>query len=86
MATMDESLRARIAAAPAQRYHAIVRTDADASALAASCASEGMTVHHTFRLVPGLSVTARGDALLALAQHPHVTRIEPDREVGVAGC
>lgn len=81
MATMDESLRYRILQAPCDEYHVIVRTDREASRLAEQCRQQGIAVHHQFTLLPGLALTATGEALLALADNPHVRRIEADREV-----
>ncbi|MGH2544349.1 MAG: hypothetical protein ACRDIB_16275 [Ardenticatenaceae bacterium] len=83
MATIDESLRYRILAAPCEDYHVIVRTDGDLSEVAEVCRDRGIVVHRQFRLVAALSLTATGEALLVLADNPHVRRIETDREVSV---
>jgi hypothetical protein len=81
MVTIDESLRYQILAAPRDEYDVIVRTDGDVAELAEECTHYGMVVHRHFRLVPGFALTATGEALLALADNPHVRRIEADREV-----
>ena len=82
-ATIDQKLRERLAERPGEQYDVIVRTAEDATALADYCVRHGMVVHRTFRLLPALALTATGDALLALADVPQVTCIEPDLEVHV---
>ncbi|MDQ4077303.1 MAG: hypothetical protein M3220_13775 [Chloroflexota bacterium] len=81
MAVIDERLRDRIREAPREVYQVIVRTDGETGEVAEICRSRGMVVHRMFNLLPGLSVTAKGEALLELADNPHVKRIEADREV-----
>ncbi len=81
MTEIDERLRYRLLEAPGEEFHVIVRTDGDAAPIARQCERSGLTVHREFRLLPGLAVTATGEALLALAHHPHVTHIEADQDV-----
>lgn len=68
-------------AAPSRAYDVIVTTDGETQAVAEVCKSLGITVHRHFRIIPGLSATGKGNAVLDLAKHPHVKRIEPDGEV-----
>lgn len=82
-ATVEESFRRRLEQAPSEWYHAIVRTKSDPAPLVADCARQGIRVERQFRLIPGLALVATGEVLLALAQNPLVSHIEPDREVGV---
>jgi hypothetical protein len=81
MATIDRTLQARMMREPDQEFSVIVRTDREVREVVEQCVHHGIIVHHQFRLVPGLALTATGEALLELAENPHVTRIEPDQEV-----
>ncbi len=83
MATIDESFRQDLVQHPKQSYRVIVRTASEAALVAEHCAHQGMTIHHQYRLLPGLALTATGEALLALAAHPAVTHIEPDQMMSV---
>lgn len=82
-ASMEENFRRQLEQAPGEWYHAIVRTKSDPTPLVADCTRQGIRVARQFRLIPGLALVAKGSALLALAQNPLVTHIEPDKEVGV---
>lgn len=81
MTTLEEPFYHTLLAAPSRAYDVIVTTDGDTQAVADVCENLGMTVHRRFRIIPGLSATGKGNAVLDLAKHPHVKRIEPDGEV-----
>ena len=82
-ARVDDQLRHAILQAPGQQFRVIVRTESDPATLAEQCKLEGMEIHHQYRLVPGLALTGRGEALLMLADNPQVTNIELDQEVSI---
>ena len=78
---LDPELRERLRAAGDATVDLIIRTDGKPGQYATVCAASGITVRHTFNLLPGLAVTAPASAVLALANEPWIVRIEPDREV-----
>lgn len=81
MKTLEEPFYHILLAAPTRAYDVIVTTDGETQAVAELCESLGMTVHRRFRIIPGLAATGKGGAVLDLAKHPHVKRIEPDGQV-----
>ena len=84
-ARIHPSLREQMLREPHLCFHAIVRTKGDAEPVARTLVDQtDVVVHHTFRLLPGFSVTAPGDALLMLAHLPAVVAIDPDPEVVAA--
>jgi glyoxylase-like metal-dependent hydrolase (beta-lactamase superfamily II) len=81
MKTLEEPFYHTLLAAPTRAYDVIVTTDGETQAVAELCEALGITVHRRFRIIPGLSATGKGGAVLDLAKHPHVKRIEPDGQV-----
>ena len=81
MTILEEPFYHTLLAAPGRAYDVIVTTDGETQAVAEVCETLGMTVHRHYRIIPGLSATGRGNAVLDLAKHPHVKRIEPDGDV-----
>lgn len=81
MKTLEDRFYHTLLAAPSNAYDVIVTTDGDIQSVAELCETLGMTVHRRFRIVPGLAATGKGGAVLDLAKHPHVKRIEPDGQV-----
>lgn len=81
MSKIDPSWAQSLRNNPDAEVHAIVRTE-DVDAVAAfDWGSHGLTLRHTYKLVPGAAVTGSASAVLAIADEPWVVRVEPDREV-----
>ena len=78
---IDPELRASLRAAGDGPVDLIIRTDGKPGQYASAFAASGVTVRHTFNLLPGLAVTAPASSILTLANEPWIVRIEPDREV-----
>lgn len=81
MSVIAPDLRSAIESAPHQTFRAIIRTLDPAVGYVAEVESAGLTVHHVYRLVPGIAVSGRGSALLRLADLPWVHAIEADKEM-----
>jgi hypothetical protein len=73
--------RAELEAAGDERMNVIVRTAGPPEAVAAQCEARGFKIRHTYKLLPGLAVSAPASSVIALADDPAVTKIEPDRTV-----
>ena len=78
---LDPELRDSLRAAGDAPIDLIIRTEGKPGQYAATLATSGVTIRHTFNLLPGLAVTVPASAILALANEPWIVRIEPDREV-----
>ena len=78
---LDPTLRAQLAAAGDARVALIIRTADKPAQYAAACEALGVEVRYAYNLLPGMAVTATGEAALRLADEPWVISIEPDREV-----
>ena len=81
MDRIDAELRERLAAAPDDVVHLIVRTDGDPTPHLPRLADVGLRVERRFRLLPGVAASGRARAALLLAREPWVLRIELDRPV-----
>ncbi len=81
MGKMDNALRRTLAADPNRPVALIVRTAGDPTPHLPRLAELGLQVGHQFRLVPGVSVTGRAAAALALLNEDWITTIEEDRPV-----
>ena len=66
---------------PEERVAAIVRVQALSPEVAQAAVEAGCRIQRKLHLLPSLAVEAPGRALMTLAHHPLVVRIEPDRNV-----
>jgi hypothetical protein len=66
---------------PDDEVAAIVRVRALSPEVEQAVVDAGCRIRHRLTLLPSLAVAAPGRALIALADHPEVTRIEPDQDV-----
>lgn len=81
MSKIDPSWAETLRENPSVAVDAIVRAENVAAVESFAWDRRGLTLRHTYRLVPGAAVTGPADAILALADEPWVTQIEPDRDV-----
>lgn len=81
MTTIDPSWAETLRDNPSKTVDAIIRT-ADTEAVGTyDWNANNLQLRHTYNLVPGAAVTGPARAVLALADEPWVTRVEPDRDV-----
>ena len=66
---------------PEDEVAAIVRVHALSPEVEQAAMDAGCRIRRRLRLSPSLAVDATGRALMALAAHPQVARIEPDQDV-----
>jgi len=66
---------------PDESIAAIVRVQTLSPEVERAAMDAGCRVRRRFTLIPSLAVDASGRALMALSDHPHVTRIEPDQDI-----
>ena len=83
MNTIDQTLKQQIRRAPHQVYRVLVRTDSSCKQLARELASQGVTIHRTFRFIRTIVMSASGEFLLSLSQNPHITYIEVEEEISI---
>lgn len=81
MTTIDPSWAETLRSNPNMTVDAIVRTTDTDTVDAYDWSADNLQLRHTYSLVPGAAVTGPARAVLALADKPWVTRIEPDRDV-----
>ncbi len=70
-----------VQAHPEERIAAIVRVQALSPEVERAAVEAGCHIRRRLHLLPSLAVEAPGRALMTLARHPQVVRIEPDRDV-----
>ena len=83
MNIIDQTLKQQIDRAPCKVYQVLVRTDRSYRQLLDELARQGVTIHRTFRFINTIVMSASGEFLLALSQHPHIVYIELDEEVSI---
>lgn len=83
MNTIDQTLKQQIDRAPRQVYQVLVRTDRSYRQLLDELGRQGVTIHRAFRFIRTIVISASGDFLLTLSQHPHILYIELDEEVSI---
>ncbi len=66
---------------PDEEVAAIVRVQALSPEVESAAVAAGCHIRRRLTLLPSLAVRATGRALMALADHPLVVRIEPDQDV-----
>ncbi len=66
---------------PDDEVAAIVRVQALSPEVEQAADAAGARIQRRLKLVPSLAVQASGRALMDLAAHPQVMRIEPDQDV-----
>lgn len=81
MNTIDQTLKQQIDRRPYQVYQVLVRTDGSYRQLLDELTRQGITIHRTFRFIHTIVISASGEFLLTLSEHPHIIYIELDEEV-----
>ena len=81
MATLSETLRRKLERDPKGVANVIVMVRDNAAAHVAQVRARGLTVKHSFTLIPGFALAGAASAILALADEPWVKSIEEDKPV-----
>lgn len=81
MAKIQPSLKSKLERAPNSVVNLIVRLKDAPDVRTADVRALGLTVRHTYSLVPGMAIQGTAAASLALAAKPWVLSIEEDKQV-----
>jgi hypothetical protein len=81
MAKIQPSLKSKLERAPDRVVNLIVRVKDPPNARVADVRALGLTVRHTYSLVPGMAIQGTASASLALAEKSWVLSVEEDKPV-----